>query len=100
MDYFPDWVIWGGESGNGARVMQPQWARDVTAECVELGVAVFGKQWGTYKSNPVVVEGGDTLANAEEYDPPKNGKGGALLDGKLWREFPQAENKPQQGSLF
>ena len=38
--------------------MDPQWARDITADCVRLGIPVFGKQWGTYSSNPLVAEQG------------------------------------------
>ena len=97
---YPDWLIWGGESGPGARAMQPQWARDITKECLAVGTAVFGKQWGTYASNPVVAEGGDSQAQAQATDPPSNGKGGALLDGKLWRQFPREATAPVQQGLF
>ena len=84
----PDWLIWGGESGPGARPMEPKWARAVTAECLERGIPVFGKQWGNYKNNPLLVEERLTRLQAQTKDPAENGKGGALLDGKLWREFP------------
>ena len=87
----PNWLIWGGESGSKARVMDPQWARDITAECQELGVACFGKQWGTYASNPIVFEDQAPQHVAEQQDPPAHGKGGALLDGHLWREFPEIQ---------
>ena len=87
--YRPDWLIWGGESGPGARAMRPEWARAITMECHYWEVPVFGKQWGTYASNPFVVESGVSVAVAQQVDPKENGKGGALLDGKLWREFPQ-----------
>jgi protein gp37 len=40
----PDWVICGGESGSGARLMQPQWARALRDECRAVGVAFFMKQ--------------------------------------------------------
>ncbi len=84
----PDWLIWGGESGPGCRPMQAQWARDITRECVELEIPVFGKQWGSYNSNPLVTEQQYSLSQAELHDPRTNGKGGALLDGRLWRQFP------------
>lgn len=84
-----DWIIWGGESGRGARMCDPQWARTVTADACRHGIAVFGKQWGTYASNPAVVEAGGTVAAAQLADPPSNGKGGALLDGVLWRQLPE-----------
>lgn len=86
-DMVPDWLIWGGESGRHARTMKWEWARSITKECIEHDVAVFGKQWGTYKSNPIVQTGG-SFAEAKRLDPPENGKGGALLMGHLWREFP------------
>jgi protein gp37 len=41
-----DWVIVGGESGQGARLMDPQWARDVRDQCAAAGVSYFFKQWG------------------------------------------------------
>ena len=86
----PDWVIWGGESGPGARTANPQWARDITSECVDGNVAVFGKQWGIYQSNPLLRK--HSLADVMRMDPPSNGKGGALLDGMLWRQFPRQIN--------
>jgi len=49
----PDWLISGGESGGGARPLDPQWVRDIIADCRRKGVAPFHKQWGTYASNPL-----------------------------------------------
>jgi protein gp37 len=40
----PDWIICGGESERGARMMDPQWARDLRDECAELGIPFFMKQ--------------------------------------------------------
>jgi protein gp37 len=84
----PDWVICGGESGGRARLMNPSWARHVRDQCATLGVAFFHKQWGTYRSNPFAQERGLSSAEAKRRDPPTNGKGGALLDGRLHRDFP------------
>jgi len=39
-----DWVIAGGESGHGARPMDPEWARDIGRQCRDAGVAFFMKQ--------------------------------------------------------
>ena len=85
----PDWLIWGGESGKGARPPEAAWMRNITQECVEAGIPVFGKQWGHYKANPLVSETGILLRDARLMDPRENGKGGALLDGRMWREFPR-----------
>lgn len=41
-----DWVIVGGESGPGARPMDPAWAEGLRDQCVEAGVKFFFKQWG------------------------------------------------------
>jgi protein gp37 len=83
---FPDWLISGGESGGGARPMHPDWAHDIIADCRRKGVALFHKQWGTYRNNPLVIEQGISLEEAKRLDPC--GKGGGLVDGKLVREFP------------
>ena len=41
-----DWVIVGGESGPGARPMDPSWVTGIRDQCVDEGVAFFFKQWG------------------------------------------------------
>jgi len=48
------WVINGGESGHGARRMDPEWARSLLAQCATAGVpylfkqtgAVLAREWG------------------------------------------------------
>ena len=40
------WVIVGGESGPGARPMDPAWAVEVRDQCRAAGVPFFFKQWG------------------------------------------------------
>lgn len=61
-----DWVIVGGESGPGARTVDPNWVREVRDQCLEGGVAFFFKQWGGQR--------------------PKSG--GRDLDGREWNQFP------------
>lgn len=39
-------VIVGGESGHGARPMNPEWARELRDECARQGSAFFMKQMG------------------------------------------------------
>jgi protein gp37 len=41
-----DWVIVGGESGHGARPMQPDWVLSLRDQCQRAGVPFFFKQWG------------------------------------------------------
>lgn len=60
------WVIVGGESGPGARPVDPSWVRSVRDQCVAQEVPFFFKQWG-----------GRT--------PKANGR---LLDGEIWSEYP------------
>jgi protein gp37 len=41
-----DWVIVGGESGPGARPMDPNWVIDIRDQCRLACVPFFFKQWG------------------------------------------------------
>jgi protein gp37 len=61
-----DWVIVGGESGPGARPMDPAWAVDLRNQCQRAGVLFFFKQWGGV---------------------PKH-KTGRVLEGRTWDEVP------------
>jgi protein gp37 len=73
------WVIAGGQSGRGAlAVTDPDWVRRLRDSCLSNDVPFFLKQWGNWASNPTPPE--------LELDPKT--KGGATLDGRLWREFP------------
>jgi len=64
-----DWVVVGGESGPGARPMDPDWARSLVEQCRRAEVPVFVKQLGavwasdaTWNGSPVSHEdkkGGD-----------------------------------------
>jgi protein gp37 len=40
------WVIVGGESGHGARPLNPDWVRSIRDQCGTAGVPFFFKQWG------------------------------------------------------
>lgn len=40
------WVIVGGESGPGARVMDKAWVLEIRDQCLEANVPFFFKQWG------------------------------------------------------
>ena len=43
-----DWVICGGESGQHARPMHPDWARALRDQCEAAGLPFFFKQWGEW----------------------------------------------------
>ncbi len=54
-----DWVIAGGESGPGHRLMDPAWVRGLRDACQEARVPFFMKQWGgrTPKAGGRVLDG-------------------------------------------
>lgn len=41
-----DWAIVGGESGPGARPVDPKWIINIRDQCTDAGVPFFFKQWG------------------------------------------------------
>lgn len=60
------WVIVGGESGHGARPMDPAWVRSIRDQCVASNVKFFFKQWGGVRKHVT----------------------GRVLDGRTWDEMP------------
>ncbi len=46
-----DWVIVGGESGAGARPMNPAWVAEIQRQCRESSIPFFFKQWGGAKKS-------------------------------------------------
>ena len=87
-------MITGGESGPGARPCRAEWFREVRDQCKQQGVAFFHKQWGTAESNPLAQaypgkkESGLSLEEFIKNVDPHSNHGGAFLDGRLHREFP------------
>jgi len=73
-----DWIIVGGESGNQARPMKEEWAKNIKAQCDAADKAFFFKQWGTWGSDGV------------KRDKHKNGK---HLDGKVCQAMPEVTRK-------
>lgn len=64
-----DWVIAGGESGPGARPLDPDWVRSIRDQCLSATVAFHFKQWGGINKK----------------------KAGRILDGRTWDELPVVE---------
>jgi protein gp37 len=60
------WVIVGGESGHGARAMDPAWVRSIRDQCVASNVKFFFKQWGGVRKHVT----------------------GRVLDNRTWDEMP------------
>ena len=48
-----DWILIGGESGGEARPMSIEWARCAFVLARQAGAAVWFKQFGTWKNNPL-----------------------------------------------
>jgi protein gp37 len=63
-----DWAIVGGESGPGARPMDPAWVSEIRDQCLRANVPFFFKQWGGTRKK----------------------KSGRELDGRTWDEMPAA----------
>lgn len=62
-----DWVIVGGESGPGARPIDPAWVRAIRDQCLAEAVPFHFKQWGGVVKS----------------------KAGRSLDGRTWDEEPE-----------
>ena len=62
------WVIVGGESGHGARLMERKWVISIRKQCREKRVPFFFKQWGGARKSLT----------------------GRLLDGRTYDEMPLA----------
>ena len=62
-----DWAIVGGESGPGARPIDPAWVTGIRDQCLNAGVAFFFKQWGGVQKK----------------------KTGRELEGRTWDQMPE-----------
>jgi protein gp37 len=61
-----DWAIVGGESGPGARPVDPEWVTDIRDQCLAADVPFFFKQWGGVQKK----------------------RFGRTLEGRTWDEMP------------
>ena len=62
-----DWMIVGGESGPGARPMDPQWVDDLLMQAQDADTHFFFKQWGGVRKHLT----------------------GRMLRGRTWDEMPE-----------
>jgi protein gp37 len=67
-----DWMIVGGESGAGARLMKKEWVLPLRDQCKRSGVPFFFKQWGGVRKAAA----------------------GRRLDGRTYDEFPKRIHHP------
>lgn len=61
-----DWAIVGGESGPGARPIDPAWVTNLRDQCLRAGVPFFFKQWGGVRKSTT----------------------GRTLEGRTWDQMP------------
>lgn len=66
-----DWLIVGGESGAGSRLMDESWVIELRDKAKEEKVAFFFKQWGGTRKK----------------------KAGSLLQGKSYKQYPKLKKK-------
>jgi len=65
-----NWVIVGGESGPGARIMDKDWVLDIRNQCINSETPFFFKQWGGVNKK---------LA-------------GRVLEGRTWDQLPLTQS--------
>lgn len=84
------WVITGGESGPNARPSNPQWFRDIGAQCEVAGVPWFHKQNGEFVSVSEIAGPGAHFSFPDGRTVRRVGKkkAGATIDGREHREMP------------
>jgi protein gp37 len=107
-----NWVICGGESGQSARPMHPNWARSIRDQVKAACKSFFFKQWGEWMpvfhginpsdNDPMArIHAGQTFP-PEKGDPEQDGKpigqhmwkvgkkaSGRVLDGRTWDQVPE-----------
>lgn len=66
------WMIVGGESGHGARPLDPSWVQSLRDQCQAANIPFFFKQWGGVRK----------------------GKAGRLLDGRTHDDVPGRSTHP------
>ena len=72
------WVIVGGESGKGARPMNPEWAENIQRQCETQNVAFFFKQWGGWGQD------------GQKRSKKANGRS---LNGQTYDQYPRIEHQ-------
>ena len=90
------WVIAGGETGSGARPMNPDWVRSLRDQCQEATVPFFFKSWGEWAPDCLC----GTMKPHPETPRPTPGHMGCMfkcgkansgrsIDKRTWDEVPQ-----------
>lgn len=80
-----DWIIVGGESGDRARPMHPDWPRRLRDDCEATGRAYFFKQWGAW------TVAGDGTAASERFVDVHGGRDPTSVSAVAVRKGRQVE---------
>jgi protein gp37 len=91
-----DLIALGGETGQHARPLHPDWPRQVRDQCQAAGVPFFFKSWGEWRQCDEPQEtyskkSGDFLTLPAEQCFKRVGKkaAGRTLDGRTWDQVPE-----------
>jgi protein gp37 len=111
---FIRWMVSGGESGKNARPAHPDWFRSTRDWCAVNNIPWFFKQSGDWieDTTPFAPKAHQRIVNGTEkcgyYCDDRVGhvdhkqtmmvrvgkkRAGAMLDGREWREFPEAKER-------
>ena len=85
-----DWVICGGESGPGARLMDISWVYSIVQQCKASGVACFVKQMGAHPISTGAAGAGPDGIYRYRLKDKKGGDWSEWLPELRVREFPDA----------
>ena len=87
-----NWVIAGGESGQGSRPMSPQWVRSLRDQCLHYDVAFHFKQWGHWAPVELLTIEQKKIVILDDFKLVAAGKkkAGRFLDGRTWDGLPES----------
>lgn len=88
--HLPSYIIVGGESGNKARPMHPEWVDKIKNQCLLFDIKFHFKQWGEWNngSDPLSRHNHIVLNNGEIYENSKSGLEKASKQyGSNWNSY-------------
>ncbi len=88
------WIIAGGESGPGARPMDPTWVRRLRDFCRASHIAFHFKQWGHWAPKPPskLTPRATTVSDGVVLYAVGKKLAGRNLDGRTWDQLPTAQD--------
>ena len=98
-----DWVIVGGESGPGARPINPIDLESIRDECINAGIPFFFKQWGEWFPRSQWEYNEDLILPDDEYQAGGSKdiiRLGETKGGSAWDETMIRVGKKKAGRVF